>query len=144
MADYSQDTDLVVYEPDILQQGVTDFNKYHALAKTDIDRILKAEWWPGALTSWAGSHYYDPSSKAKIQTLKFDPQYLKAPEKLKAASCFRVLGWYAFELLAKYDDAEPDRWEKKKEVYQDRFKEEIGVHLNNRAVFLYGFNRRLI
>lgn len=127
MANYSEDTDLVVYEPEILQQGIADFSQYHELAKVDIDRILKAEWWPGALRSWADGRRYDVATKTLIAELRFDPQYLKNPDQLKAASCFRVFGWYAFEMLAKYDDAEPDRWEKKKDVYRDRFKEEMAI-----------------
>ena len=122
MADYSTDADLLIYEPEILTQGVADFNTYHAFAKVDIDRILKAEWWPGALRSWADGQPYDFTTKMLVSNTDFDPQYLKNPDQLKAASCFRVFGWYAFEILAKYDDAEPDRWEKKKDVYQDRFK----------------------
>jgi len=127
MADYSTDQDLLVYEPEILSQGVADFNQYHALAKADIDRILKAEWWPGALRSWADGRPYDFTTKTLLSSSEFDPQYLKTPDQLKAASCFRVFGWYAFEILAKYDDAEPDRWEKKKEVYRERFREEIAI-----------------
>ena len=64
---------------------------------------------------------------------------MKTPAQLKKASCFRVLGWYAFEILAKYDDAEPDRWEKKKDVYQDRFREEIAIVMG--AGLDYDFTR---
>ena len=139
MADYSIDTDLVVYEPETLSQGVADFNQYHALAKVDIDRILKAEWWPGALRSWTDGQPYDFTTKMLVSETDFDPQYLKNPDQLKAASCFRVFGWYAFEILAKYDDVEPDRWEKKKDVYQDRFKEEIAIVMG--AGLDYDFTR---
>jgi len=127
---YSTDMDLPVYEPNLMSEGVDGFEKYHDLAKTDIDRILKSDWWPGAVRTWATSLHWDLSTKAlNAEAYDFDPQYLITPTQLKALACFRVLGWYAFEVMAKYGDAEPDRYEKKKEVYQDRFREEMALVL---------------
>lgn len=124
---YSQDADLQVYEPTILQEGVPDFSAYHALAFEDINRILKADWWPTAKKAWLSSYPYDMTTKLMAEELEFDPQFLGDPTQLKQAACYRVLGWYAYEILAKYSEAEPDRYEKKKDVYQEKFKEEIAL-----------------
>lgn len=124
---YSTDTDLQVYEPDILALGVSDWDNYHLLAAEDLNRELKAKWWPEAIRAWASRQIWDPYIKATAAELEFDPQYFKTPDQLKQAACYRVLGWYAYELLAKYGDSEPDRYEKKKEVYQAKFSEEMGL-----------------
>lgn len=131
MANYSADTDLELYEPNIQSEAEDEggYDAFHEQAKSDIDRILKADWYPSALRRWSDAMGWDVTTKQKVMELPFDSQYLVTPDQLKAASCFRVLGWYVYETLAKYSDAEPDRYEKKKEVYRDRFREEMALVL---------------
>jgi hypothetical protein len=136
---YSADVDLQLYEPKILSEGVADFTTYHPLAFADINRILIADWWPAAKRNWLAGTYYDPITKLTVDQMEFDPQYLGDPTQLKAASCFRVLGWYAYEQLAKYTAEEPDRYERKKDVYRGRFEEEIRLAIG--AGLQYDFSK---
>ena len=136
---YSADADLQVYEPKILAEGVAAFTAYHPLAFQDINRILIAERWTAAKRNWLSSTPYDMTTKLQAEEAEFDPQYLGDPTQLKAAACFRVLGWYAYEQLAKYTAEEPDRYERKKQVYRDRFEEEMRLVIG--AGLQYDFTR---
>ena len=49
MANFSTDSDLTVYQPDILGFGIASFTSptdYHAFARADIERDLRIRWWP--------------------------------------------------------------------------------------------------
>ena len=49
MSNFSTDADLQIYQPDILDFGVSSFTTptdYHALAKAEIERQLRIEWFP--------------------------------------------------------------------------------------------------
>ena len=57
MANFSTDTDLQVYQPDILGFGIASFtspNDYHALARADIERDLRRY----RTESWNVSKWY--------------------------------------------------------------------------------------
>ena len=49
MANFSTDSDLTFYQPDILTFGIASFtspNDYHAQARADIERELRIKWFP--------------------------------------------------------------------------------------------------
>jgi len=49
MANFSTDSDLQIYQPDILDFGVTSFTTptdYHALVREDIERDLRIKCFP--------------------------------------------------------------------------------------------------
>jgi hypothetical protein len=49
MANFSTDSDLTFYQPDILTFGIANFttpNDYHAQARNDIERDLRIKWFP--------------------------------------------------------------------------------------------------
>jgi len=48
MANMSQDSDLLEYEPDIQNFGIQSFADLHVKSTNDILRKLRAEWWPRA------------------------------------------------------------------------------------------------
>ena len=139
ITEYSTDADLQVYEPKILLEGVANFTAYHPLAFADINRILIAEWWTAAKRNWLANTPYVMTTKLLAEDAEFVPQYLGDPTQLKAAACFRVLGWYAYEQLAKYTAEEPDRYERKKTVYRERFEEEMRLVIG--AGLQYDFTR---
>ena len=46
MANFSSDSDLTFYQPDILTFGISSFSSFHALARADIERDLRIRWFP--------------------------------------------------------------------------------------------------
>ena len=48
MANMSQDSDLLEYEPDIQNFGIQSFSDLHTKTTADILRKLRIEWWPRA------------------------------------------------------------------------------------------------
>ena len=48
MANMSQDSDLLEYEPDIKNFGIQSFSDLHTKTTNDILRKLRIEWWPRA------------------------------------------------------------------------------------------------
>jgi len=48
MANMSQDSDLLEYEPDIQNFGIQSFADLHVKTTADILRKLRSEWWPRA------------------------------------------------------------------------------------------------
>jgi hypothetical protein len=98
MANFSTDTDLQVYQPDILGFGISSFttpNDYHALARADIERDLRIKWYP----VYVKQTYRDISLLNTTEmnaTLLTDSQF-------KRLSVYKVIGSYACPQLTKYN-----------------------------------------
>lgn len=121
MANFSTDTDLQVYQPDILGFGISSFttpNDYHALARADIERELRIKWYP----VYVKQTYRDISLLNTTEmngTLLTDSQF-------KRLSVFRVIGFYACPQLTKFNSNDnPDRFQVMMKHYQQMYSSEL-------------------
>ena len=121
MANFSTDTDLQVYQPDILGFGISSFttpNDYHALARADIERDLRIKWYP----VYVKQTYRDISLLNTTEmngTLLTDSQF-------KRLSVFRVIGFYACTQLTKFNSSDnPDRFQVMMKHYQQMYADEF-------------------
>jgi hypothetical protein len=121
MANFSTDTDLQVYQPDILGFGISSFtspNDYHALARADIERDLRIKWYP----VYVKQTYRDISLLNTTEmnaTLLTDAQF-------KRLSVFKVIGAYACPQLTKYNSNDnPDRFQVMMKHYLQLYAEEF-------------------
>ena len=121
MANFSVDTDLTFYQPDILGFGIASFttpNDYHAQARADIERDLRIKWFP----IYAKTTYRDISilnSNEMDATLLTDAQF-------KRASVFRVIGFYACPQLTKFNSNDnQDRFQVMMKHYQQMYSSEM-------------------
>ena len=121
MANFSTDTDLQVYQPDILGFGISSFttpNDYHALARADIERDLRIKWYP----VYVKQTYRDISLLNTTEmngTLLTDSQF-------KRLSVFRVIGFYACTQLTKFNSSDnPDIFQVMMKHYQQMYADEF-------------------
>ena len=95
MANFSSDSDLTFYQPDILTFGISAFTNYHALARDDIERDLRIRWFP----VYSKETYRDI---AILNTTEMDGTLL-TDSQFKRLSVFRVIGFYACPQLTKFN-----------------------------------------
>ena len=121
MANYSTETDLTFYQPDILTFGISSFttpNDYHAQAREDILRDLRIKWFP----IYAKTTYRDISvlnSNEMDATKLTDAQF-------KRASVYRVIGFYACPQLTKFNSNDNlDRFQVMMKHYQTMYANEM-------------------
>ena len=115
MANYSTDSDLEQYEPDIKNYGIQDFSDLHALSKSDILRDIEIEWWPRA-----GYGRYDitTGSIAEMEdSLLQDSQWTRA-------AVYHVLGFYIYPRLSTFDP-NGDVFREKMAFYRQEYKTEF-------------------
>jgi len=102
---FSTDSDLQAIVPDILDFGIASFANEHALAQADIERVIRAKWYPKLqLTSEMDA------------TLLTDSQWTKT-------SSYLVLWKYALPKLTNWVDG--DRFQNMIEFYKSRYSEEL-------------------
>lgn len=121
MANFSTDSDLTFYQPDILTFGIANFttpNDYHAQARADIERELRIKWFP----VYVKQTYRDISLLNTTEmngTLLTDSQF-------KRLSVFRVIGFYACPQLTKFNSNDnPDRFQVMMRHYQQMYADEF-------------------
>lgn len=121
MANFSTDTDLTFYQPDILTFGIASFttpNDYHAQARADIERELRIKWYP----VYVKQTYRDISLLNTTEmnaTLLTDSQF-------KRLSVFRVIGFYSCPQLTKFNSNDnPDRFQVMMKHYQQMYSSEF-------------------
>ena len=115
MANYSSDSDLEQYEPDIKNYGIQDFSDLHALSTADLKRDIEIEWWPRA-----GYGRYDIStgSVAEMEdSLLQDSQWTRA-------AVYHVLGFYIYPRLSTFDP-NGDVFREKMAFYRQEYKTEF-------------------
>jgi hypothetical protein len=127
MANFSTDTDLTFYQPDILGFGIASFttpNDYHAQAREDIERELRNKWW--------GIHLNQTSRDiTTLGTLEMDGTLLTDAQ-WKRCSVFRVIGFYACPLLTKFNSADnKDRFQVMLDYYQKAYSAEFSEVLRD-------------
>jgi len=112
MANYSTDLDLVEIIPTIMNMGDSSYTVFHTQAKDDVDRILRAQWYPNE----AADRGIDTS------TTYFDADNLDAAE-LQKLSAYKALE-LIFRSKVKPGPAS-DMYEKLMLLYRDYFTKEL-------------------
>ena len=121
MANFSTDADLQIYQPDILDFGVTSFTTptdYHALAREDIERQLRIEWFP----------VYQRNIQEDIsvlETIEMDGTKLTDTQ-WNRCSVFKMLADYVCPLLTKFNSEDNlDRFQMMQKYYQTEYAKEF-------------------
>jgi len=121
MANFSTETDLTFYQPDILGFGIASFytpNDYHAQARSDIERDLRIKWYP----VYVKQTYRDISL---LNTTEMDGTKL-TDSQFKRLSVYRVIGFYACPQLTKYNSNDNlDRFQVMMKHYQQLYADEL-------------------
>ena len=127
MSNFSTDADLQVYQPDILGFGVSSFTSptdYHALAKADIERQLRIDWFP----VYQRNVYEDISV---LETIEMDETKLTATQ-WKRCSVYKVIADYVCPLLTKFNsDDNKDRFQVMQKYYQTEYAKEFQAVLRD-------------
>jgi len=121
MANFSTDADLQIYQPDILDFGVTSFTTptdYHALVREDIERDLRIKWFP----------VYQRNIEEDIsvlETIEMDGTKLTDTQ-WNRCSVFKLLADYACPLLTKFNSTDNlDRFQMMQKYYQTEYEKEF-------------------
>lgn len=121
MANFSTDSDLQIYQPDILDFGVSSFTTptdYHNLAREDIERDLRIKWFP----------VYQRNIEEDIsvlETIEMDGTKLTDAQ-WKKCSVFKVIADYACPLLTKFNSNDNlDRFQMMMKYYQTEYEKEF-------------------
>lgn len=102
---FSSDSDLTAIIPDILSLGISSFSAEHALAQAEIERELRAKWYP------------------KLQlSVEMDASLLTASQWTKT-SAYLVLWKHALPKLTNWVDG--DRFQNMITFYKTRYEEEL-------------------
>jgi len=109
----STDSDLLVYQPEILGYGIDEFTSEHAKAEADVLRKIRDEWWV------KGKANYGSTTGEMDATLLTDSQFTRA-------AVYRVLSEYALPQLTKWNaDGEEDKFQVMMNHYDKKYEEEF-------------------
>ena len=118
MANFSSDSDLTFYQPDILTFGISAFTNYHALAREDIERDLRIRWFP----VYSKETYRDI---AILNTTEMDGTLLTDAQ-FKRLSAYRVIGFYACPQFTKFNSNDNlDRFQVMMKHYKQMYADEF-------------------
>ena len=120
MAQFSTDSDLLEFEPDIKNYGIQDFEtdpNLHEKSYDDIIRLLNIKWAPTY-----GLGRYD-ASVLGASIIDVDPNKIQTSQ-FKRASVYHVLGHYIYPRLSTFDPA-GDAFREKMNYYVNKFNEEF-------------------
>lgn len=112
----STDSDLLVYQPEILQYGIDEFTGEHAKAKADILRKVRSEWWSRAKHSYTNTtNNINDMDESKLTESQFT-----------RCAVYRVLSEYALPQLTKWNaDGEEDKFQVMMNHYHRKYNEEF-------------------
>ena len=119
----STDSDLMVYQPEILQYGIDEFAGEHAKAEADILRKVRDEWWPKApYTGLADS----PNTGNEMDASKLtESQFTRC-------AVYRVLSEYALPQLTKWNaEGDEDKFQVMMAHYKKKYEEEFNSILRD-------------
>ena len=123
----STDSDLMVYQPEILQYGIDEFAGEHAKAEADILRKVRDEWWPKApYTGLADS----PNTGNEMDASKLtESQFTRC-------AVYRVLSEYALPQLTKWNnEGSEDRFQVMMMHYRKKYNEEFNSILRDGVLY---------
>lgn len=110
--------DIKVYEPDILNYGIQNFNDALTKSQADVERYLRINWWP--------SQQIGRFDITIVGTnLEMDPNKL-TDSQFTRATVYHALGYYIYPRLSKFEP-EMDIFQMKYDYYKKMFAEEIDL-----------------
>ena len=115
MANFTTDSDLEQYEPDIKNYGIQDYSDLHTLSTADVKRDIEIEWFPRA-----GSNRYDittPNDAEFEDSLLVDSQWTRC-------AVYHVLGHYIYPRLSTFDP-NGDVFREKMAYYRQEYRTEL-------------------
>jgi len=115
VANFTTDSDLEQYEPDIKNYGIQDFSDLHALSTADVKRDIEIEWWPRA-----NYGRYDISAGT---TTSFEDSLLVDSQWTRCA-VYHVLGFFVYPRLSTFSP-EGDVFREKMAYYRQEYKTEF-------------------
>lgn len=127
MAQYATDTDLLEYEPDILNLGIPEFQDLHEKSYEDINRQLEIDWWPRA--QYRDYDITRSSYSSMDVTRLVDNQW-------KRTAVFHVLAYYIYPRLSTFTP-EGDVYREKMMYYKERYNEELAAELRRGVKYDY-------
>ena len=127
MANFTTDSDLAQYEPDIKNYGIQDFSDLHALSTADVKRDIEIEWWPRA-----NFGRYDITTNS---VLSMDDNLLQDSQWTRAA-VYHVLGHYIYPRLSTFSP-EGDVFREKMAFYRQEYKTEFDKILRQGVKYDY-------
>ena len=112
----STDSDLLVYQPEILQYGIDEFTGEHAKAKADILRRVRDEWWSRAKHSYTNTtNNINDMDETKLTESQFT-----------RCAVYRVLSEYALPQLTKWNaEGDEDKFQVMMAHYKKKYEEEF-------------------
>ena len=112
----STDSDLMVYQPEILQYGIDEFTGEHAKAKADILRRVRDEWWSRAKHSYTNTtNNINDMDETKLTESQFT-----------RCAVYRVLSEYALPQLTKWNaEGDEDKFQVMMKHYKKKYEEEF-------------------
>ena len=118
----STDSDLMVYQPEILQYGIDEFTGEHAKAKADILRRVRDEWWSRAKHSYANTtNNINDMDETKLTESQFT-----------RCAVYRVLSEYALPQLTKWNaEGDEDKFQVMMAHYKKKYEEEFNSILRD-------------
>jgi hypothetical protein len=120
MPTFATDADLLEYEPQIKQFGISEYTTEHEKTYEDIVRLLNIRWFP---TTDFGRYDLTISSttQLKLDTSKLDPsQFVRA-------AVYHTLAYYIYPKLSTFE--ETDVFTNKRVYYKEKFEEEFDLIL---------------
>ena len=118
----STDSDLMVYQPEILQYGIDEFTGEHAKAKADILRRVRDEWWSRAKHSYTNTtNNINDMDETKLTESQFT-----------RCAVYRVLSEYALPQLTKWNaEGDEDKFQVMMAHYKKKYEEEFNSILRD-------------
>ena len=118
----STDSDLMVYQPEILQYGIDEFTGEHAKAKADILRRVRDEWWSRAKHSYTKTtNNINDMDETKLTESQFT-----------RCAVYRVLSEYALPQLTKWNaEGDEDKFQVMMAHYKKKYEEEFNSILRD-------------
>ena len=112
----STDSDLMVYQPEILQYGIDEFTGEHAKAKADILRRVRDEWWSRAKHSYTNTtNNINDMDETKLTESLFT-----------RCAVYRGLSEYALPQLTKWNaEGDEDKFQVMMSHYKKKYNEEF-------------------
>jgi uncharacterized Rmd1/YagE family protein len=118
----STDSDLMVYQPEILQYGIDEFTGEHAKAKADILRRVRDEWWSRAKHSYTNT---TSNINDMDETKLTESQFTRC-------AVYRVLSEYALPQLTKWNaEGDEDKFQVMMAHYKKKYEEEFNSILRD-------------
>jgi hypothetical protein len=127
VANFTTDSDIEQYEPDIKNYGIQDFSDLHALSTADVKRDIEIEWWPRA-----NFGRYDITTNS---VLSMDDNLLQDSQWTRAA-VYHVLGHYIYPRLSTFSP-EGDVFREKMAFYRQEYKTEFDKILRQGVKYDY-------